>query len=211
MATAPRNRSVPEEPGRPPLATVAVSDCLRGRRVRWDGDHNGETWPRRTLERLFTLVGICPEVGIGMGVPREPIQLIGEMPNPRAVAVADPGLDYTARLVGYVRSVASTLDRVDGYIFADHSPSCGLKGVKVFGQGGYRRIGRGIYAAAVVAAHPTLPVVDAETLVDEEALLDFAAAVVAHRAASGSVPATPVRDTIKRLLNEQPCARGGGG
>ena len=161
------------------LATVAVSDCLLGQPVRWDGEDNGDGWPRATLTSLFELVGLCPEVGIGMGVPRAPIQLVGEAPNLRAVAVADPSLDYTARLAGYACEVAATLGAVSGYIFADRSPSCGLAGVKVFDRRGrFRRTGKGVYAAAVLAADPGLPAVDAETLHREEVLIDFAIAVV---------------------------------
>ena len=164
-----------------PLGLVAVSDCLRGSRVRWDGGHNGHTWPRHAAERLFTLVGLCPEVGIGMGAPRPPIQLTGDAARPRALAVSDSTLDYTAALSDYARRSAATLDEVAGYIFADRSPSCGLADVKVFGaDGGFRRVGRGVYAAAVAAAYPTLPVVDAQTLADHETFVDFASAVAAR-------------------------------
>ena len=187
----------------PKLATVAVSDCLRGHRVRWDGDDNGDVWPRRTVERLFDVVGLCPEVGIGLGVPRAPIRLIGDQGRQRAVAVADPRLDYTDRLTGFARTVAPTLRRVSGYVFADRSPSCGLAGVKVFDHGGgFRRVGRGVYAAAVCADHPHLPVADAETLHCPQALVDFAVAVVAY-AASGraDVDHDAIRATIRRRCN----------
>lgn len=160
------------------LGRVAVSECLLGSPVRWDGDHNGDAWPRRCAERLFDLVGLCPEVGIGMGVPREPIQLVGDASAWRAVAVADPHRDYTERLQAYAEDMAATLDGVHGYIFADRSPSCGLAGVKVFDDGGsFRRMGRGVYADAVLSACPDLPAADAEMLAEEEALLEFAFAV----------------------------------
>ena len=163
----------------PPLATVAVSECLLGHRVRWDGDHNGDCWPRRQVAKLFTLVGLCPEAGIGMGIPRPPIRLVGAAENPSAVDVADPGLDYTARLQRYAADVSPVVAGVSGYIFADRSPSCGLAGVKVFtSDGSYRRSGRGIYATAVLAAHANLPAVDAETLANEATLLDFCVAVL---------------------------------
>ena len=162
-----------------PLATVAVSECLLGRRVRWDGDHNGDCWPRRRVEKLFTLTGLCPEAGIGMGTPRAPIRLVGGAQSPRAVDVANPSLDYTARLRRYAADVAPVVAGVGGYIFADRSPSCGLAGVKVYASdGGFRRNGRGVYAAAVLAAHANLPAVDAETLADEDVLLDFCIAVL---------------------------------
>ena len=183
----------------PPFARVAVSECLQGARVRWDGDHNGDVWPRRTVAKLFTLVGLCPEVGIGLGVPREPIRLVGHGPQPRAVAVADPSLDYTTALQRYARDVAPVVDGVAGYIFADRSPSCGLAGVKVYrADGSYRRRGRGVYAAAVLAAQPNLPAVDAETLVDETVLLEFAVAVMVR--AEVSSDEALIRKTVARTL-----------
>ena len=178
---------------------VAASECLLGRSVRWNGEHNGDAWPRQRLEKVFTLVGICPEVGIGMGVPRNPIQLVGEASAPRVVAVDDPSLDYTDRLKGYASEVAVALDDVHGYIFADRSPSCGLAGVKVFAKdGSFERGGRGVYAAGVLAAYPDLPVVDAETLDDESVLLDFVLSVLAR---SGVVDrAVGLRDLVRGML-----------
>ena len=179
---------------------VAASECLLGRPVRWNGEHNGDVWPRHRLEKLFTLVGLCPEVGIGMGVPRAPIQLVGDASAPHAVAVDDPGSDYTDRLRRYAREVTPTLDGVHGYIFADRSPSCGLAGVKVFAVGGsYRRVGRGIYAAAVTSGYPDLPAVDAETLCDEAVLLDFAIAVLA-RSGAVLVADERLRDGVRQVL-----------
>ena len=170
-----------------PLARVAASECLLGRRVRWDGDHNGDVWPRQLVARLFDLVGLCPEVGIGLGAPRPPIRLVGDPAQPRATGVTDASADFTDRLRDYAKRVAPTLGGVSGYIFADRSPSCGLNGVKVYDdEGNVRRVGRGIYAAAVVAARPELPVVDAETLADEGVLRDFVAAVVARQGGEAS-------------------------
>ena len=187
---------------------VAASECLLGRRVRWNGGHNGETWPRQRLEKVFTLIGICPEVGIGMGAPRDPIRLAGGDSTPRAVAVADPNLDYTDRLEGYASAVAAVLDDVHGYIFADRSPSCGLAGVKVFAEdGSFERAGRGVYAAAVLAGYPDLPAVDAQTLADEEVLLDFVLAVVADSGVA-SDPDDRLRDLLRDLLVAQDETRG---
>ena len=169
------------------LGTLAVSECLRGSAVRWDGDDNGDVWPRRVVERLFDLIGLCPEVGIGLGVPRPPIRLTGAASSPRAVVMESVPRDITAPLEHYAASVAGTLAQVDGYVFADRSPSCGLAGVKLYAADGrYRRQGRGVYAAAVLRAQPALPAVDAECLWDEATLLDFACTVAARRAARTS-------------------------
>ena len=167
--------------------------------MRWDGDHSGDVWPRERLEAIFSLVGLCPEVGIGMGVPRPPIQLMGRADAPRAVAVGNPELDHTDQLASWHGTMAGTLAGVSGYIFADRSPSCGLKGVKVFGDdGSWERIGTGIHAAAVAAAYPDLPLVDAEDLWAPQALEDFAVAVV-RCAMQGE---SPNEGALRRTLAE---------
>ncbi len=176
---------------------VAVSECLLGTRVRWDGDHNGDVWPRQRLQGVFSLVGLCPEVGIGMGVPRPPIQLAGGADAPRAAAVHDACLDYTDRLASWQGAVAETLAGVSGYVLADRSPSCGLKGVKVYASdGSWERTGRGIHAAAVASAWPELPLVDAEDLWQRDALEDFAVATVRHAMRQQA----PDEEAVRRLL-----------
>ena len=90
---------------------------------------------------------------------------------------------------------------VHGYIFADRSPSCGLAGVKVFdADGSFRRVGQGVYASAVLTHHPDIPAVDAETLADEDVLLDFAVAVVA-RSGEMSRPNGRLRDVVREVLH----------
>lgn len=179
---------------------VAVSECLLGARVRWDGDHNGDVWPRERLEAVFTLVGLCPEVGIGMGVPRPPIHLVGNAAAPRAVAVHDQMLDYTDQLASWHRTATASIAGVSGYVFADHSPSCGLKGVKVYApDGSWKRTGRGVHTAAVAAAWPELPLVDAEDLWAPDAVERFAVAVARH--ATHGEPLD--EEAVRRLLAKQ--------
>ena len=174
-----------------------MSECLLGARVRWDGDHNADVWPRERLAAVFSLVGLCPEVGIGLGVPRPPIQLTGDATSPRAVAVHDPTHDYTARLASWHRTVTGSITNVSGYVFADRSPSCGLKGVKVHAENGkWERAGTGIHAAAVASRWPELPLIDAEDLWAPDTLARFAVAVVRH-----AMPKEPLaEDAIRHEL-----------
>ena len=158
----PRDGGFPARP-EPPLP-IAISQCLLGSTVRYDGSEAGFALPHAALAGVFQYRGICPEVGIGLGTPREPIRLVGDVAVPRVLGVNDPTLDVTAALREYARSQAALLDEVAGYVFMRGSPSCGLFDVKVYpvedgvvGQVAVRS-GRGGYAAAVVAARPTLPV-----------------------------------------------------
>lgn len=195
---------------------MAVSACLAGASVRWDGTHQGDDWPRQAAETLFALRAICPEVGIGMGVPRPPIGLQGSPSRPRVVLA--PGrrspparnMDFAPRLRRFAESQADVLRGVHGYIFAARSPSCGLTDVKVFrADGTFRRDGQGVYASAVLAAHPCLPVVEAQKLACAAPLLEFALAVAAR--AGRDIGAAALERRIAALFataaggDRQPC------
>ena len=148
---------------KPPLP-ISISQCLLGNEVRYDGSGARSSFPHAALEGLFEYRGICPEVGIGLGTPREPIRLVGEVNRPRVVGVRHPEMDVTDALREYGRGRAAELDDVAGYVFMKGSPSCGLFRVKVYpvqaGEvaGAPALKGRGAYAAAVGEARPDLPV-----------------------------------------------------
>ncbi len=171
---------IPERPQAP--LWVAVSSCLLGNEVRYDGGHKRSGLCHEALDGLFQLRPICPEVGIGMGVPRDPIQLVGDLANPRALGVKDPQLDVTARLAQFGRDTSARLQDVHGYIFIKNSPSCGLFRVKVYPpQGGAPLArGRGIYAAAITQALPALPVEENGRLEDPVLRENFVSRVFCH-------------------------------
>jgi uncharacterized protein YbbK (DUF523 family) len=105
-------------------------------------------------------VPVCPEVEIGLGVPRDTLRLVGDDRAPRLV-VERTGEDLTARMQ---RFAAGRLDALaaldlDGYILKRASPSCGLFRVRVYGRAGVPgATGRGLFASALVERLPALPV-----------------------------------------------------
>ena len=54
---------------------IAISACLMGAEVRFNGGHKQSPLCSRTLTEYFDFVPVCPEVAIGLGIPREPIRL----------------------------------------------------------------------------------------------------------------------------------------
>lgn len=123
---------------------VGISQCLLGDKVRFDGNHKHDRYITETLGRFFDFVPVCPEVDIGLGVPREPIRLEGDVDSPRAVGVRDKTIDATDRLLRYGRKVAGELDDISGYILKSKSPSCGMERVKVYHPGGGGSDSRGV-------------------------------------------------------------------
>jgi len=147
---------------------IAVSSCLLGEAVRYDGTDKHIQVITQQLGNKYNLVSLCPEMAVGMGVPRPPIHLVETNTGIQVVGVANPANNVTKSLVSYANNVVNNNVEISGYIFKKHSPSCGTKNVKVMSsQGNYERRGQGIYAAAIMAALPSLPVIDEEEFLDQ--------------------------------------------
>ncbi|MEN5091941.1 DUF523 and DUF1722 domain-containing protein [Pseudomonas protegens] len=162
---------------------IAISACLMGVEVRYNGGHKESRLCSRVLSDYFDFVPLCPEVAIGMGTPREPIRLVGDPEQPRAVGTVDASLDVTLPLAEYGERMAAQVGDICGYIFMQNSPSCGLERVKVYQANGipHRNGGRGVYAQAFCAQHPNLPVEEAGRLNDPVLRENFLTRVYVYR------------------------------
>ena len=161
---------------------VGISSCLLGEEVRYNGGHKHSTLCTRDLARYFDFVSVCPEVSIGLGIPRKPIRLVGDPADPDVVGVDDPGMNVTDRLKAFARDKVSELDNLCGYIFIKGSPSCGLFRVKVYNDKGFpqQEMGRGVYAKMVTDTYPLLPVEEAGRLQDAVLRENFITRVFAY-------------------------------
>lgn len=165
-----------------PKPRLAVSACLMGDEVRYNAGHKQSLLCRDALAEHFDFVRVCPEVAIGLGIPREPIRLVGEAANPRVVGTVNTQLDVTEPLQTYGQQMAAELLDICGYIFMQKSPSCGLERVKVYRENGapQRDGGRGAYARAFCAARPDLPVEEEGRLNDPILRENFLVRVFAY-------------------------------
>ena len=146
---------------------IGISSCLLGQEVRYDGGHKHSAYITQSLGEFFEFRPFCPEVAVGMPVPRPPIQLREVNNEIHAIGVQDPLLDKTAALSAYGTQVALQQRQLCGYIFKKDSPSCGMERVKVYGAKAMpERRGRGIYAAAFMETQPSLPVEEEGRLMD---------------------------------------------
>jgi uncharacterized protein YbbK (DUF523 family) len=149
-----------------PRPLVGVSSCLLGERVRYDGGHKREVFVVEDLAARFELLPICPEMAIGMGVPRPPLHLVLEADGIHARGVHDPDLDVTDRLLVFARETLPGLSRLCGYVFKARSPSCGVGSTPVLVPGHPSREDSGLFAAALQTAFPLLPVEQEDRLRD---------------------------------------------
>ena len=162
---------------------LGVSSCLLGEQVRFDGGHKHDRFLTDLLGRYVEWVPVCPELEIGMGVPREAVRLEGEVDAPRMVGVRSRH-DHTTAMRRFAAARVRQLASLDlhGYVFKKGSPSCGMERVRVYGQGGMpARNGRGLFAAAFMTALPLLPVEEEGRLNDPVLRENFIERVFAYR------------------------------
>lgn len=138
---------------------IAISACLLGQNVRYDGTNKLNALIVETLGPHVELVPFCPEVAIGLGIPRPPIHLVDLAGEVRAQGVADSSLDPTEPLRDYGQQIAHQPAGISGFIFKARSPSCGVNNVKIFQNGKLiAETGTGLFAAEILKACPTLPI-----------------------------------------------------
>ena len=147
---------------------MGVSACLLGQPVRYDGGHKADPFILETLGRYVSWVPVCPEVEIGLGTPRETLRLVGDAAAPDLIASVS-GSDHTTAMRHFAAKRVGQLAALGlhGYILKSNSPSCGMRGVPVYGLSGRpRRSGRGLFAQEVAARLPLLPVEEEGRLQD---------------------------------------------
>lgn len=170
-----------ETPAQP--IPVGISACLMGEKVRYNGGHKRSSYCLDVLSECFNFKPFCPELAVGLGVPREPIRLVGDAASPRALGTRDPSIDVTEPLAAQGRAVAAALPDLCGYIVIKGSPSCGMERVKVYHPNGMPNgAGRGLFIDALMHANPLLPVEEEGRLNDPVLRENFIARVFAlHR------------------------------
>ncbi len=166
----------------PPLR-IGISSCLLGQPVRFDGGHKHDRYLTQTLGRYFEWVPVCPEIELGLGVPRDTLRLEQAEDGIRLITPAN-GRDLTAPMREFATDRVRELARqnLDGYILKSDSPSCGLWRVRVYGTSGMpSRSGRGLFAAALTEQVPQLPVEEEGRLWDPRLRENWIERVFAYR------------------------------
>jgi len=161
---------------------IGVSACLLGEQVRYDGGHKRNAFLLEELAPHVRLVPVCPEVGIGLGVPREAIRLVRRGDRVRLLGSA--GADYTDAMRRWAATVIGELRERDlsGFVLKKGSPSCGLERVRVWDEGLQRRSrpARGVFAQALVEAMPGLAIEEEGRLNDPGLREHFVDRVFGH-------------------------------
>lgn len=169
-----------------PKLRVGVSSCLLGQEVRYDGGHRRDDLLIELLGPRVEWVAVCPEIEIGLGTPRPPIEL-QEVGGSVRLIMPSTGRDLTAAMGQYAARKVAALAAMglSGYVLKARSPSCGLGSAPVlFGTAADGR-DSGIFAAVLRARFPDLPVAEESDLSNAAAIDAFMARVQAYRSGRG--------------------------
>ncbi|WP_339806449.1 DUF523 and DUF1722 domain-containing protein [uncultured Marinobacter sp.] len=160
---------------------VGISSCLLGREVRHDGGHKHSRYCTGVLARYFDFRPVCPELEAGLGVPRPAIHL-REYPEGLKLIESNGSADHTTAMQAVIDGVLPELHDLRGYILMAKSPSCGMTRIKVHNPEGQviHRDGRGLFAAALMARYPLLPVEEEGRLNDDQLRENFIERVFAY-------------------------------
>jgi len=109
---------------------VVVSKCLGFARCRYNGIAIDDDFVDQ-LKPYVRYQPVCPEVEIGLGVPRDPIRIVRKQNKDRLMQPAT-GLDHTEKMHDFCNAFLGSLEVVDGFLLKSRSPSCGIKDVKLF-------------------------------------------------------------------------------
>ncbi len=139
---------------------MGISSCLLGNEVRHDGGHKRNTYVMSALSEYFSFRPFCPEMAIGLGVPRPTIRLSKLADQKiRLVGTKNPDLDVTDDMNSWSENAMNGVNDLSGFILKSNSPSCGMERVRVYDKNGMpSRDGVGLFARVLMEKNPALPV-----------------------------------------------------
>jgi uncharacterized protein YbgA (DUF1722 family)/uncharacterized protein YbbK (DUF523 family) len=146
---------------------VVISKCITFLPVRWDNTIIANEFIE-TLKPYVDFVPVCPELEVGLGVPRSPIRLVSQKGEIRLIQ-SSTGLDLTEKMRAFADSFLNSLKDVDGFVLKSASPSSGLKNVKIYPSAEKSASigkGPGFFGDAVLKKYPYLAIEDERRLLN---------------------------------------------
>jgi uncharacterized protein YbbK (DUF523 family)/uncharacterized protein YbgA (DUF1722 family) len=146
---------------------VVISKCLEFEACRYNGEKISFDWVAKLREHV-TFVPVCPEIEIGLGVPRDPIRIVRLGDDLRLIQPAT-GRDITGEMEKFAGRFLDSVTEVDGFIFKSRSPSCGIRDTKLFSDN-VEELAKGktagFFGRAVMDRHNGLAIEDEFRLAD---------------------------------------------
>ncbi len=156
--------------------------------VRYDGGMISDDFVNK-LKEFVEFIDLCPELDIGLGVPRQRIIIVWEQQSKRLIQ-PDTGRDLTEEMRQYTNQVLQDLKDIDGILLKSKSPSCGVGSAKMYYKGAVIQKTDGFFAEASKNYFSELPIVDEGKLKDRDTRFHFLTRIFAY---------TDLRELYKNL------------
>ncbi|MBF0195390.1 MAG: DUF523 domain-containing protein [Magnetococcales bacterium] len=171
------------------MLVVGISACLLGESVRYDGGDKQNHALTAHKDKQIKYIAICPEAGCGLGVPREAMQLEGDPNTPRLLTI-NSRVDKTDLLTNWSKEQIANLqnDKIDGFIFKNRSPSCGLNKVLVHKTNPTtpQQYGAGLFAQQIKNHFDDLPMAQDDDMQNQHNIQKFIDEMKAYKAVTTS-------------------------
>ena len=140
---------------------IVVSECLYGTKCRYDGQgYNDKVI--QSLKDYVDIQTVCPELAIGLSIPREPIRIEMNKENEEYRLIDyNSKNDYTNQMTEFSEEFINGLDDIDGFILKSRTPTCGLKDAKVYYCGNkcsIRSNENGFFSQKIIDKYDYLPI-----------------------------------------------------
>lgn len=179
---------------------VGVSSCLLGHQVRFDGGHKRNHFVNQELAQWCDFTPFCPEVAIGLSIPRPTIRLMRRGERTLLVESKAGDKGYTDKMLHYAEQTAASAQALRGLIVTSKSPSCGMARVKLFNESGQPLVetGSGLFTGVMMQKMPWLPVEESGRLTDAKLRENFVLRVfLLHDFYTSLSPNAPVHDLMQ--------------
>lgn len=142
---------------------ILLSRCFL-KPVRYNGKAIDNQFVNRLLE-FADFLDFCPELDIGLGVPRDPLIIVRKNKLKRLIQ-ATTGIDFTEKILEYSKRVIDSLCNVDGALLKAKSPSCGVLSARIYEDGKYVGKTNGLFVEELKKAFHYMPIEDERRLED---------------------------------------------
>jgi uncharacterized protein YbgA (DUF1722 family)/uncharacterized protein YbbK (DUF523 family) len=137
--------------------TICVSKCLGFEPCRYNGAAINDAFIDN-LKRFVNFIPVCPELELGLGVPREALRIVKEHDE---LQLIQPKTEryFTEPMLTFTESFLNSIEDIDGFILKSRSPSCGTKDVKIYSsavKGGSSEKGPGFFSMKVIEKFPEI-------------------------------------------------------
>tara|TARA_Y100001954_G_scaffold239194_1_gene311863 strand:+ start:4572 stop:5510 length:939 start_codon:yes stop_codon:yes gene_type:complete len=158
---------------------IGVSGCLLGEEIRYNGQHKKHPHILHDMAKDFNYISFCPEVSMGLGIPRAAVHLAEVDGKPHLVNAKDSSIDHTELAQKTFEKITPELKETMGLVFTKGSPSCGKDPVRLYHAEKKVPLGKskGLFAQHIEQVYPLIPKIDSGRLYDKDLRENFCSQV----------------------------------